>query len=1037
MVKFCYYIKGVKTMLYKKNSQKTLSKELFKNPTSEYRGTPFWAWNDYLTKDELSRQIEIFNEMGLGGFHMHVRTGLKNQYLSEEFMGLVKHCVEKAKDEKMLAWLYDEDRWPSGAAGGLVTKDERYRARCLLFTTEKDGEVTENNDSRAEGGRTGNGKLIACYDVVLDKDGYLESYKRINEEDEAKGTKWYALLEIHGKSSWYNDQAYLDTLSVDAVKKFVEVTHEKYKETVGNEFDKTVPAIFTDEPQFTRKEVFDNSFDTEDVCMPWTDNVEELYKQAYGADILDTLPEIFWDLKNSKASIHRYRYHDFIAELFAQSFADTVGTWCGENNIALTGHMMEEPSLESQTAALGEAMRSYRSFQLPGIDMLCNWREFTTAKQAQSAVHQFGYEGILSELYGVTGWDCDFRTYKYQGDWQAALGITVRVPHLSWYAMAGEAKRDYPASISYQSPWYKEYSAVEDHFARVNTALTRGKPVVKVGVIHPVESFWLHWGPNDKSAVFRDSCDEKFQQLTEWLIEGSIDFNFISESLFPTLCEKGSNPLKVGQMEYDAIVVPACETLRSTTLERLEDFKKNGGKLIFLGAAPKYCDAVESNRGKELYENSLNVEYSQAAVLTALDENRTVTLRFANGNLTDNLLYQLRQDNDCKWLFVAHSKEPHNKDTDRGRDVKITVDGEYIVTIYDTQKGDEYPADVTYINGKTVINEHIYGYDSFLYKLEDGKKEKVIDKGEIKEEIFDTPYYVDYTLSEENALLLDMAEYKLEGDEEFSKKEEILRLDNILRERLGLRERGGAVVQPWVYGEKAPITKVTLKYTFESEIDYSGAFLALEDADKAEIIFNGNPVKNEIVDNFVDISIFKVKLPEIVRGTNILLVTLPFGETQNLESMYLLGNFGVRVMGRDASVIALPEKLYFGDIVNQGLPFFGGNITYKIPVTVKNNHLSVCASFYRGALITASLDKKEFGKIIYPPYKAETDAENGEHILSLKLYTNRFNSFGSVHLLDKMERWQGPDSWRSEDNRWSYEYIFKRTGILKTPEVGV
>ena len=101
MVEFCYYIKGVKTMLYKKNSEKTLSKELFKNPTSEYRGTPFWAWNDYLTKEELERQIEIFNEMGLGGFHMHVRTGLKNQYLSEEFMGLVKSCVEKAKNENM------------------------------------------------------------------------------------------------------------------------------------------------------------------------------------------------------------------------------------------------------------------------------------------------------------------------------------------------------------------------------------------------------------------------------------------------------------------------------------------------------------------------------------------------------------------------------------------------------------------------------------------------------------------------------------------------------------------------------------------------------------------------------------------------------------------------------------------------------------------------------------------------------------------------------------------------------------------------
>ncbi|MEE1505238.1 MAG: hypothetical protein UGF89_13475, partial [Acutalibacteraceae bacterium] len=104
-------------MLYKKNSAPALTEELFKNPTAEYRGTPFWAWNNLLTKEELCRQIDVFKEMGLGGFHMHVRTGLKNKYLSDEYMELVKACVEKAKGEEMLAWLYDEDRWPSGAAG--------------------------------------------------------------------------------------------------------------------------------------------------------------------------------------------------------------------------------------------------------------------------------------------------------------------------------------------------------------------------------------------------------------------------------------------------------------------------------------------------------------------------------------------------------------------------------------------------------------------------------------------------------------------------------------------------------------------------------------------------------------------------------------------------------------------------------------------------------------------------------------------------------------------------------------------------------
>lgn len=1023
-------------MLYKKNGNSPLNDELFKKPTSEYRGTPFWALNNFLTKEELCRQIDVFKEMGLGGFHMHVRTGLKNKYLSDEYMELIKACVNKAKKEEMLAWLYDEDRWPSGAAGGLVTKDKQYRARNLMFTARKEAEVYTDTDSRAEGNRSGEGELLACYDVILDKNGYLESYKRIDENDDATGTKWYAFLEVHQPSSWYNDQTYLDTLSKEAVEKFVEVTHEKYKDTIGEHFDGVVPAIFTDEPQFTRKRVLGNSFDTEeDIMMPWTNKVPELYKEAYGADIFDTLPEIFWDLKDSAPSLHRYRYHDFIAELFASSFADTVGGWCGENNIALTGHMMEEPTLHSQTAALGEAMRSYRSFQLPGIDLLCNFHEFTTAKQAASATHQFGYEGVLSELYGVTGWDCDFRTYKHQGDWQAALGITVRVPHLSWYAMAGEAKRDYPASISYQSPWYKEYTAVEDHFARVNTALTRGKPVVKVAVIHPVESFWLHWGPNDKSAIFRQSCDENFQGLTRWLIEGSIDFDFICESLLPDLCKEATAPLKVGEMEYTTIVVPNCETLRSSTLERLEKFRELGGRIIFMGSAPTLCDALPSDRSKLLADKCEKVDFSRAAILTALEKDRTLTIRYDDGDLSDHLIYQLRKDVDCSWLFVCHDKEPYNKDLCHSDDIRISIPGEYTVTVYDTQNGDIYPADVTYTNGNTVINEVFYDYDSKLYKLTEGKTEnQTADKPEFDGEGTSAPTLVDYELSEENVLLLDMAEFKLEGEEEFSPEEEILRLDNICRERLGLRNRGGRVVQPWVYGEIEPISEVTLKYTFTSEIEYEGASLALEDAEKAKITFNGEAVDNTITGNFVDISIFKVNLPKIVKGKNTLIITLPFGDSANLENVFILGKFGVKLQGRIPTLTTLPEKISFGDITQNGFPFYGGNITYKIPVEVTNNTLKVCASDYRGALISVKLDGNETGKIIYPPYCVFADGiEKGAHTLELTLFTHRYNTFGPVHLVNEKESWHGPDAWRTKGANWSYEYKLRQIGIMKAP----
>ncbi|MCQ2462193.1 MAG: hypothetical protein MJ177_02160, partial [Clostridia bacterium] len=901
-------------MLYKKNVSESLSDELFKNPTSEYRGTPFWAWNCKLEINELKRQIEVFKEMGLGGFHMHVRTGLDTEYLSDEYMDIIKGCVEKAKNEKMLAWLYDEDRWPSGAAGGIVTKNHAYRQRSLVMSSEKKDAA----------------KLVACYDVVLDGNAFLSSYRRIEENDAAQGDKWYAYLIISGDDTWYNGQAYADTLNKKAIEKFIEVTHEKYKNKVGGDFGEAVPAIFTDEPQFSRKRVFGNSTDKKDVSLPWTDDVPETFKAQYGYDILDSLPELFWEKPDGQVSVTRYHYHDHIAERFTESFAVTCGKWCGENGIALTGHMMEEPTLTSQTAALGEAMRSYKGFQLPGIDMLCARFEFTTAKQAQSAAHQYGREGVLSELYGVTGWEYDFRGYKLHGDWQAALGVTVRVPHLSWASMQGAAKRDYPASIHYQSPWYKKFGIVEDHFGRVNTAMTRGKPEIKVGVIHPVESFWLHWGPNDKTALMRSSMDKRFLDMTEWLLKGSIDFNFISESLLPELCENATAPLKVGKMEYDTIVVPGCETLRGTTLERLEKFRENGGRLIFMGDAPKYADAVPSDRGRKLFEKSVCISYDRAALLTELDSDRLVTLRYADGRLTDDLIYQLRADKTCKWLFVAHCAEPYNKDISDYSDINITVKGEYTPVLYNTLNGDISPVHFSYLNGNTVIDRRVYGYDSILLRLDPVKSESIPAYRQPEfENVIYIPDRVGYELSEPNVLLLDMAETKVNGGE-WLPREELLRADNVWRKKAGLPRRCGSSVQPWVIEKEKEKDTLTLRFIIESDITVHGAMLAVEEPEKAKITFNGKAVASTVCGWYVDKSIKTVKLPDICMGYNELLIDIPFGPRSNTEWCYIIGEFGVRLKGSHAVICRKPKRISFSSPVNQDFPFYGGNITYHI-----------------------------------------------------------------------------------------------------------
>ena len=93
----------------------------FAQPGVAFRGKPFWSWNGVLEKDELVRQLSIFKEMGMGGAFMHSRTGLKTEYLGKEWFELINACADECEQLGLEAWLYDEDRWPSGTAGGMAT----------------------------------------------------------------------------------------------------------------------------------------------------------------------------------------------------------------------------------------------------------------------------------------------------------------------------------------------------------------------------------------------------------------------------------------------------------------------------------------------------------------------------------------------------------------------------------------------------------------------------------------------------------------------------------------------------------------------------------------------------------------------------------------------------------------------------------------------------------------------------------------------------------------------------------------------------
>lgn len=1027
-------------MFYPENQKKRLDERIFRNPPCEYRAAPFWAWNCDLNKELLLREIDQMKRMGMGGFHMHVRTGMSTTYLSDGFMQLIRDCVDKAKEERMRAYLYDEDRWASGAAGGYVTREERYRARYLLFTTVSYEQAEENPASvPVDSPRTGKGRLLARYAVRLNDEGELAEYRLLKDGQQADAaeTAWYAYLEIEKESPWFNNQTYVNTLDKKAIERFVEITHERYKEVVGNEFGGAVQSIFSDEPQFSRKTTLGFAGEKKDVVLPWTDDLPDTFRAAYGEELLAGLPELYWELPGGAVSLIRYHYHDHIAERFAEGFADTVGTWCARNGLLLTGHMMEEPTLKSQTAALGEAMRSYRSFQLPGIDMLCDWREYTTAKQAQSAAHQFGCPGVMSELYGVTNWNFDFRGHKLAGDWQAALGVTLRVPHLTWVSMEGEAKRDYPASIGYQSPWYTEYPMVEDHFARLNTVLTRGKAQVRLGVIHPVESYWLHWGPSEATALVRDEMDEHFQSLAQWLLYGLIDFDYISESLLPQQCEAGNAPLSVGEMAYDVVLVPDCQTLRATTVDRLESFVAAGGRLVFAGRIPELVDAKPSGRVKELAQRAECISFSKGAILSALDGVRFVDIRDDKGMRTTNLLYQVRAEGDTRYVFLCHGEKPENPDVCPREDIVLRIRGEWKVRRMDTATGEIAPLHVAYEKGRTVLRYAFYAYDSLLIELTQGRTEAGEDApAEKKFDYYALWHPVEIALSEPNVLLLDTAQYAFDDEENWRDEEELLRADDAFREELGYPLRKKEVAQPWVVPDE-PITHyLRLKFTVHSEMEIKAPQLALEKAESVEIAVNGCPVDNASVGWFVDESIKKVQLPDLPAGDSVIELTLPFGRRSNVEWCYLLGDFGVRVQGAEKTVIPPVRRLGFGDWTTQGLPFYCGNVTYKIPVRVEKDTLTIRVPQYRGSVLGMEMDGVRQGDMAYAPYEYTfTNLQPGEHEVGITVYGNRVNGFGCVHNCDDSTSWFGPDCWRSEGVRWCYEYRLRKSGLLVSPQI--
>ena len=1011
----------------------------WQDPSAPYRGKPFWSWNGQLNPDELIRQIGVFEEMGMGGYFMHSRTGLQTRYLGREWFEAINACADAGQARGLESWLYDEDRWPSGSAGGLATKELRHRMKYLRLTVHERGETHDWPSAE---------HFMAAFSAKVSGLD-LGPYRRLERGGRAFPGEQLLVFawEYVREHSFYNDTAYLDTMDPAATENFLRVTHDAYRKACGNRLGTSIRGIFTDEPH--RGFVFCSRHGQPGVpdpgwTTPWTRALPQAFAAAFGYDLIDRLPELFLRLGGQHLSPVKWAYMEICQRLFLENWARPMHARCRDLGLLLTGHGLHENSLAAQAVPCGSMMRYYPYLDTPGIDILgsrneCHW----VVKQLSSIARQFERPWMLSELYGCTGWQTDFTDHKRIGDWQALFGINVRCHHLSWYSMAGEAKRDFPASISFQSAWYPEYAAVETYFSRLHVALTAGRPVCDVLVVHPVESTWaqIHvdwatWLRTTDPDV--EALEKTYAHVFAALAGGQIDFDYGDEA---HLAEHGSvdateATLRLGAMRYRIAVVAGAETLRGSTLRLLQDFRRAGGTVIFAGPPPTHLDALPSPEPAEFATTGPTAPVDGPRLAALVREHSPAAQKLILGEEGAGLFCQVRTDGDTCTAVLLNPSETRYYDN-----VAMRWHHAGPVTELDALTGQAVAVETVPEDDGTLrwttsfrpLQERIFVCGA---AVPGAKPATTVPKG--REELLTGDFA--YTLDEPNIAVLDTAEFSLDGGA-WEDAQEILRVEKTLSERLGVPLRGGQMVQPWAREESTANqgTPLGLRFRFEVKgVPGSPVQLALEQPHEFGITLNGKMIPAPSGEAwFIDPCLRTVTLPShtLQTGTNILELQCRYREGIDLEAVYLLGSFGVRPgPGSRVTLTELPARLGVGDWTRCGLPFYSGRIRLQLPV---GSARRIALSPQGAATLVVRNPANGKSQILpWAPFACDLDGlVDAQGLVEVEWVLTRRNTFGPLHLTPIPQPAIGPTHFRSEGNHWSDDYQLVPVGLQKSPVI--
>lgn len=910
----------------------------FGDPPVENRSVPFWSWNGKLEQAELDAQVEGFKEQGMGGFMMHVREGLETPYLGEEFMERIKDTVAKAKAEGMHAWLYDEDKYSSGMGGGMVARigGDAVRAKALSLTVCRSFEPDD-------------GAVLAVYRATLSEDGNeLLSCERIADfaafgggDAAREGVFLVMRRHVAAPNEWCHGDTYPDHLNPESTAIFLETTYERYMAAVGEEFGKTVPGIFTDEPSILGfKEELNQP---ELTWIPWSDVLPGVFADKCGYEIWDRLPYFFY--RGEPSPKFRFDFWKTVTEQFCESYSKQIGDWCRENGLAFTGHHCEV-DVVGATRHCGAVMPNYRYMDIPGIDILCEQTdESLTVKQVSSVANQYGKKRVITETYGVTGWDFTFEGRKWIGDWQFALGVNLLIHHLALYSLRGCRKRDYPPSFNYNVNWWEHNRVMEDYFARLGAVLSEGSVVRDVLVLHRATSVWALLGQDVKAKEWLNQggnnealgwYDQEFNDFVRRLLGEHFDFDLGDELILQEVGSVDGGQMRVGEACYQVVVLPSLVNLLGSTLKLLIEYLGAGGTVLSYGSLPELLDGEPAEeRLRELVRHPRFRHLAEVDGLIAELEaglSRPVSLTLPDGRQADRLLYMRRELADCTVVFVV------NNDRENAWDAEVSIQGGGRVEVWDALTGEKAEVPVVSRDGRVGFRERFGPAESRLYVLSgvEGPARGIRrDAGGFTRSAHSAVGLgepVSFARTAPNALVLDRCRYRL-GDEAWSETMEVWVAQKNVRERLGMRQvyaNGKLQRYFWIHepheNDGAP---VEFRFVFEvKDRPAAEMFFVFEQAERFRFRLNGQPLGDGPQGWYLDRSMGTVKLPAsaLAAGRNLLDVSCEYRHDMEIEDAFLIGDFAVDA---ERCIVKEPEELLLGDWCRQGYPHYCGSMIYR------------------------------------------------------------------------------------------------------------